>query len=151
EGRRRPETADVLPVISNVVDPRLDQLKEWIMMLDYRIKDERSRNGTGEQPERLLNDFFRIIGQLSGSLRIEFKEVNLDTGEVLVRTDDGDVPIEEVSQGMASLLGWVGVLMQRLYTVFDEEPNEQYILVLIDEIDAHMHPEWQQTLVPILS
>ena len=33
----------------------------------------------------------------------------------------------------------------------DKEPSEVYALVLIDEIDAHMHPDWQQKLVGQLS
>ena len=43
--------------------------------------------------------------------------------------------------------------MQRLYEVYDdvERPHEQFALVLMDEIDAHMHPEWQQRLVPALA
>jgi len=57
------------------------------------------------------------------------------------------------SQGTQSLLGWVGVLLERLYEVYDEaeSPREQPALVLIDEIDAHMHPTWQQSIVPSLT
>ena len=29
-------------------------------------------------------------------------------------------------------------------------PAQPSVLVLVDEIDAHMHPEWQQQLVPLL-
>src|SRR5262249_9892698 len=44
------------------------------------------------------------------------------------------------------------VLLQRLYEVFgkDKNPAYRYVLVLMDEIDAHMHPAWQQTLLPRL-
>ena len=39
--------------------------------------------------------------------------------------------------------------MQRLYEVFgqDEDPTQRYALILMDEIDAHMHPLWQRTLI----
>ena len=71
---------------------------------------------------------------------------------MLVRTNDGQIPIESLSQGMTSLLSWVGILLQRLYEVhYDSsnvtDPKQEYALVLMDEIDAHMHPKWQQTLV----
>jgi hypothetical protein len=86
---------------------------------------------------------------LTPGIRLRFGQVNPDTHEVTVVTDDGEVPIEMVSQGMTSLMGWVGVLLQRLYEVYgdDTDPAGRYALVLIDEIDAHMHPEWQQTVV----
>jgi hypothetical protein len=99
-----------------------------------------------------LNEFFRIIGRLTEGLKVSFDKVDVDLGQVLLITDDGQVPLEAVSQGTISLLGWIGVLMQRLYEVYDGEasPIEQYALVLIDEIDAHMHPYWQLRLIPLL-
>jgi hypothetical protein len=62
------------------------------------------------------------------------------------------VPIELLSQGLTSLIGWVGVLCQRLKETApnpanDPLPTDAYALVLVDEIDAHMHPAWQQVIV----
>ena len=55
-----------------------------------------------------------------------------------------------ISQGTQSVIGWTGVLLDRLHEVYshEEQPREQSALVLIDEIGAHMHPLWQQTIVP---
>ena len=48
-------------------------------------------------------------------------------------------------------MGWVGILLQRLYeTPLTVPPLDRYALVLIDEIDAHMHPSWQRSLVDTL-
>jgi hypothetical protein len=46
-------------------------------------------------------------------------------------------------------MGWIGVLLQRFYEIYgdQDDPTKGYALVLIDEIDAHMHPEWQQSIV----
>jgi hypothetical protein len=86
-------------------------------------------------------------------MAIRFGAVNQDTREVTVVTDDGKIPIELISQGSVSLMGWIGVLLQRLYEIHgdDEDPTKRYALVLIDEIDAHMHPEWQQSVVTDMS
>ena len=53
---------------------------------------------------------------------------------------------------MSSIFNWVGVLLQRLYDVFPNvpEPEKQPALVLIDEIDAHLHPDWQRRLVELV-
>jgi predicted ATP-binding protein involved in virulence len=42
--------------------------------------------------------------------------------------------------------------LQRLYDVHHalEDPEDGPALVLIDEIDAHMHPAWQRTIAPTL-
>jgi hypothetical protein len=62
------------------------------------------------------------------------------------------VPLELLSQGLTSLLGWVGFLCQRLKETAQESstepiPTNAFALVLVDELDAHMHPRWQQVLV----
>jgi predicted ATPase len=145
----RPTPEDLLPLVIGDPDPRLDKLKQWIVNLDYWIKDARSRNEDPGQYERLLNEFFVVVGQLTKGVRVKFKEVNPQTNEVRITTDDGDLPLESLSQGMTSLIGWVGILLQRLYELYgdSDNPRGQYALVLMDEIDAHLHPAWQQTLV----
>ena len=152
-GKSRPTTDDLLPLVKSDPDPRLDELKQWIINLDYRIKDERVKKVEDKRYEKLLQEFFLIIGRLTENVTVKFKEVELNTNQIKVITDDGEVPIEAVSQGTTSLIGWIGTLLQRLYEIYgqEDEPREKYALVLIDEIDAHMHPEWQQSLVPNLT
>jgi hypothetical protein len=65
--------------------------------------------------------------------------------DVLVDTDDGILSLDKLSQGTLSLLGWIGVLIQRLHEA--SASGQQRAIVLLDEIDAHMHPEWQQLII----
>ena len=165
-GIPRSTSADLLPLVNGEIDPRLDNLKNWIVDLDYKIKSELVQRGSRVKGgktryEQLRDDFFYVIGELTPGLKINYFAVNPETKEVTVETEDGLVPIEGVSQGTASLLGWIGILMERMYDVFGETgadygpgsaagPRNQYALVLIDEIDAHMHPKWQQLVVGTL-
>jgi AAA15 family ATPase/GTPase len=144
---RRPNSNDLLPILDNNPDPRINNLKQWIINLDYQISKG------NELEKRLLKDFFYVISRLVGIVRLDFGEVDPKTRQIEIITNDGNVPIEFISQGTQSLIGWVGVLLQRLYEVYSDskQPREQYALVLIDEIDAHMHPYWQQSIVPTLS
>jgi hypothetical protein len=148
EGRKRAAVEDLLPIVKGDPDPRLDRLKQWLVNLDSRINYERSNKGD-DRYERLLARFFQIFDDVTPGMAIRFGHVNQDTREVTVVTDDGEIPIELISQGSVSLMGWIGILLQRLYEIYgdDEDPTQRYALVLIDEIDAHMHPEWQQTVV----
>jgi hypothetical protein len=152
EGRKRATVEDLLPVVKGDPDPRLDRLKQWIVNLDSRINYEKTQGGDTRY-ERLLERFFQIVDRVTPGMAIRFGHVNQDTREVTVRTDDGEIPIELISQGSVSLMGWIGVLLQRLYEIHgdDEDPTQRYALVLIDEIDAHMHPEWQQSVVGDMS
>lgn len=150
-GKFRPTVEDVLPLVRGEADPRMDKLKQWIVNLDYLDKSERVKGLTGTRAERTLRKFFDVVGELTGRLEVRPQEVTAGH-QVLVRTPDGVVPIEALSQGLTSLFSWAGILIQRMFEVNEqlEDPTEGHALVLMDEIDAHMHPEWQRQLVPQL-
>lgn len=146
----RPVPSDLIPLIIGESDPRLDSLKGWLIELDNQINRD-FRNGIVDSPSlKLRRDFFDVIAALTPKVEIQFESIGDNGKTVLVRTADGIVPIEAVSQGTSSLMGWVGVLLRRLFDLYGsgEKPREQPALVLIDEIDAHMHPEWQRQLIP---
>jgi hypothetical protein len=152
--RLRPTIGDLMPLVTGVQDARLVEIKQWMINLDYwqRKPASRSRH-TPAFYEKLQASLFHMMRRLAGSMKIEFQGIQADTWEVTVVTADGPVPIEAVSQGTAALIGWTAVLLQRLYAMFDEadKPQEEPAIVLIDEIDAHMHPNWQKSLVSDLS
>lgn len=152
EGKRRPTTEDLLPLLKGTADPRLDELKQWLVNLDYWSKSEPP--GDGNRYSRLRDEFFRLAYDLTEGVKLRFKRVDEFTHQVTVETEDGEVPIEAVSQGTASVISWTGYLLQRLHEVYgqqDGDPRKRYALVLLDEIDAHMHPSWQQSMVERLS
>jgi uncharacterized protein (DUF2235 family)/predicted ATP-binding protein involved in virulence len=144
-----PVAGDLLPLVIGQPDFRLDGLQDWIVSLDHLVKDEISRGIKDGQNQRLINKFFEVVKTLTEGVNISFGSVNPATKQITVNTDDGEVPLEMVSQGTASLISWVGVILQRLYEIYpaDEDPTQRYFLVLMDEIDAHMHPQWQRIML----
>jgi hypothetical protein len=147
ETRQGPNPADLLPLMTGAADPRIVELKQWVVNLDYRALKEGD-----PKSQRLFDDFGQVIDRLTVGMKLEDIQVAPKTFEITVKVDGVRVPVEMLSQGTQSLIGWVGVLLERLYEFYDEvdKPREEYALVLMDEIDAHMHPEWQQTLIPSL-
>jgi predicted ATP-binding protein involved in virulence len=63
------------------------------------------------------------------------------------------IGIAQLSQGTNSILGWAGTSLQRIYEIHghDKDIKLQSAVVLIDEIDAHLHPDWQRRIVGALS
>ncbi len=152
-GMPNPDIPDLLPLIAGGVDARLDSIKQWIINTHVRSKPgDQVTKQRADHNKKLLQSFFEILGELTPGVKCSFHSVDLNTWDVIVTTDDGEVSIDLLSQGTSSIIGWVGVLLERLYEVFPNapEPEKQPALVLVDEIDAHMHPEWQITLVPLL-
>lgn len=143
-----PDVSDVLPLIAGEVDPRTESLKQWLINLESRRQRDKRESG---RLLELRNRFFELLNVFTPGLPVTFDRVDFDTNQVLVRTADSDVsiPIDYVSQGMISVIAWVGTLLQRMYAVRakSENPTQEPAVVLIDEIDAHLHPEWQQEII----
>jgi len=69
--------------------------------------------------------------------------------EVIFRERGTEVTINELSEGYKSVIIWVGDLLSRLSTL---QPNVQSTkefrgVVLVDEIDLHLHPKWGYSIV----
>lgn len=144
------EPADLLPMVNGEVDKRLGSFKQWLINAL-----EQAARGTSRAlaMKKLLDAIIRDV--VPG----EFKKLApLDSSYVIkVKTDEdeksspGDVPFDDLSQGMASIFNWLGVLAQRLYDFYPDakQPEENHAIVIIDEIDAHLHPDWQRRLVEL--
>ncbi len=63
-----------------------------------------------------------------------------------------DLPGTWLSQGYQSTIAWIADLVGQLFFERDEPPapEEMEGLVLLDEIDLHLHPRWQVDLIPLL-
>jgi predicted ATP-binding protein involved in virulence len=145
---------DLLPILRGVVDARFDAVRAWIARTELRAQNL-SRQGDHAAAERLRDasaHFFRILGEMLDGVSLALHEVDPNTWQVWVTANGVVVPIEALSQGTSAILGWVGATFVRLTEENPTEPEPWLLpaLVLIDEVDAHMHPRWQQTIVPLV-
>lgn len=152
-GAARPLAEDILPLITGERDPRLDGVKQLILRLDHSVESKDTPETDRRRYQALYARLFDMFKELAHGVKIERGPVDAQASEILIVTQDGTVPFEALSQGTLSLVSWTGALLQRLYEVTREgqEPTQSAAIVLIDEIDAHMHPAWQRTLVSRLS
>jgi energy-coupling factor transporter ATP-binding protein EcfA2 len=148
ETSKRPSRSDVVALLVGEPDSRLDSVKQRIINCDYLIKDSVASGVEPSKPRALLDDLVDAINVLTAELDVRFDHVDADSNTVYVRTADGILPVEALSQGANALIGWVGFVIQRLHDTAsaDEVPLQRSATVLIDEIDAHLHPDWQQQL-----
>lgn len=70
-------------------------------------------------------------------------------GQYLFDKDGILVPFAALSDGYRAFIGWVGDLLGHVH---DCSPRTSKLasmrgVVLVDEIDLHLHPKWQQTVV----
>jgi energy-coupling factor transporter ATP-binding protein EcfA2 len=138
--RNRVTIADIDPLITERVDSRLDDLQQWLVNLSALGRTD------------LIEVFFALVNEFFPTHEIAFTNVSKSNFEVMVKSVDGEIPLDQLSQGMSSLLSWVGFTLQRMFEVYarHDAPQNASALVIVDEIDAHLHPEWQRQLVPIV-
>jgi predicted ATP-binding protein involved in virulence len=145
-GPLNPSVEDVLPLLQGSVDVRLNDLQQWIVNTVLRAE----KNSTGREAQ-MLATFQDLIAEMVPGGHVKFSRLDRTLWTVFMDTGDGEIPLDGMSQGMSSILNWIGVLLQRLYDVYPESSNPEGEpgLVLIDEIDAHLHPRWQRQLVAL--
>jgi energy-coupling factor transporter ATP-binding protein EcfA2 len=151
DGWANPMVEDVLPLLASPVDYRLDDLKQWVVNIHARATGTAGDPQNTKRSAELRDSLFRLLADLTPGVECSFDRVD-ESWQVLVKTADGVVTIDQLSQGTTSVFSWVGTLLQRLYDIYKsaDNPKDGAALVLIDEISTHMHPEWQQELVPAL-
>jgi tetratricopeptide (TPR) repeat protein len=147
-----PVIEDILPLLLGSIDSRVDNLKQWLVNLQTRIESSSTPPQDRSRAVQMRDTFFRIMDELSPGLEVSFDHVDTRTWQVMVLTNDGTVSIDQLSQGMTSLLGWVGALLERMYEIhrLSSTPEQEPALLLVDEIAAHMHPEWEYAMVPLI-
>ena len=76
-----------------------------------------------------------------------------EDGEYLFERRGMGVPFPALSDGYRAYLGWIGDLLYHVcYTCpSGKKLVENRGIVMVDEIDLHLHPKWQMTVLPTLS
>ncbi|WP_233233276.1 AAA family ATPase [Bordetella sp. LUAb4] len=120
-------------------DADLVSLEDWAMDLDYRRED----NGRAIISSALN----RLLPGMS------FKSIDKERRAVIMSTIDGDVPLRQLSEGYQAMAAWAGDLLFRMTETFGDyrDPLAARGLLLIDEMDLHLHPVWKRTLVEFLN
>jgi len=82
-----------------------------------------------------------------------FSKVDASTNEIMVNTPNGEIYYEYLSAGFKSIISILfGIIKEIEYRFIDPKINAQDFkgIVLIDEIELHLHPEWQSKIVNVL-
>lgn len=80
-----------------------------------------------------------------------FHSVDASSNEIMVKTPAGEIYYEYLSSGFKSCLSimW-GVIKEIEYRFPDTAIGEVEGIALIDEIELHLHPEWQARIIVVL-
>ncbi len=137
EAFEHPRAQCVSTLFSN--DAVLNPLDTWAMDLDYRRKEEGL-----DAVRTALKDL------LPG---VSLTRIDREQRELIFATQDGELPLDQLSEGYQNMAAWCGDLLYRITEVYKDykSPLSARGLLLIDEIDLHLHPVWQRVLREFLN
>jgi hypothetical protein len=125
---------------------RHGRLKQWIVNLDFL----RAKAKADRQTELPLRDTLqRALNRIFSPYVFDGVD---DRFEVWFRTPHGRVRLEALSDGFRSIFVIITDMLMRLSLCTDDMTRvlDQEAVCMIDEIDAHLHPNWQEKVMPAL-
>lgn len=120
-----------------------------LIALDYQAYRE-GRPEVRKTIERIAS----ICSRITEGFPVAFAGVSEDNVGLFpaFKTPDGKVPLNVLSQGTQGLLLWLMrfVIGYSRHYNFPKSFANKPALLIIDEIDAHLHPSWQRRIIPEL-
>lgn len=145
-----------------VEDSPLLPAEEWFLQQDYIANQ---KNGGATAARRRLRTAMRLLSALlpesdfpkDSEDILSFKAIDLSPSRqriaVHVKTPYGEVQLRALSLGYRTLIAWTIDLAMQLFARYPDSKNPLHepAVVLVDEIDLHLHPKWQRQLFANLS
>lgn len=132
---------------------RLINAEEWLLQADYSAS-KRSVIGLKAQEKRdqIKDVLINLLPEVD-DIRITDPTNAKPNPGVEFKTPYGWVKLGALSLGYRTLIAWMVDLANRMFERYPRSANPlaEPAIVLVDEIDLHLHPRWQRTIMQYLS
>lgn len=104
------------------------------------------------QKSSCLDSQLELICQAIQQILPNFTGLRLGWKQIEVIKDCQVLRFDQLSEGEKCLIAMIGDLVRRLAMLNPDhlQPLTASAIVLIDEIELHLHPQWQHTIIPVL-
>ena len=143
-----PKIKDLLPIINDEDQACISDFTTWLGNLALKVSQ-------GNIDKRRIDTCFAIFSKLMGE-SIQFAGITkVKPLELWVKHQNPQqlIPLRLVSQGYQAVMGWVGLIIQRMFEAYAKsfQPLQQSSIIIIDEIDQLLHVKWQQKILTVLA
>ena len=136
-------------------DAVLRNAEEWLLQLDYAAS---KKSATQEQQKKRLAFVKKVLIDIMPKDEVTDIRFTVSSGthpkaSVEFQTPYGWVALRQLGHGFRTLIAWMVDFTSRLIEGDPNNPNPQNApaVVLVDEIDLHLHPIWQRQLMTYLT
>ena len=124
--------------------------EDWLLQLE--LAKAQNKVGASRRLKQLENIFKRstLFPELNGFKLVTDKDYN---NHIEFEYSDGSYRFEELGYGYQCMLAWIFDFSKRMFDRYphSDNPLKEAAVVIIDEIDLHLHPKWQSSLLHDLS
>lgn len=150
---REPSLSPFANSLSFVSTADTSQLANWIANQQFkRLKAKEA--GRTERATQLAQSIQDIESVVSKIIEADFAfETAEDDNNVRVRWAGRVIDMGLLPDGLKSIVSWIADLLMRLDRIpweGDVPPMKRSFLLLLDEVDIHLHPSWQRKVLPIV-
>lgn len=127
----------------------IKEITEWCLQMEIDAFKQGKKVSEYEAFKRLVGSFMKFMNDLDSIPVIEYSR----RYEELAYTENGvTLPISKLSAGYQSLLFMMIDIAYRLAILNPAHKNlgEAEGIILIDEVDLHLHPKWQWNVITAL-
>jgi AAA domain, putative AbiEii toxin, Type IV TA system/AAA domain len=128
--------------------------EEWMLQTDYacRTANDKLKKHLEKQLGQIFDILKRILPDVDDVKIAPATEENLHPRAEFL-TPYGWVHISNLGLGYRTAIAWMVDLAVRLFRRYPNSPDPlaEPAIVLVDEIDLHLHPRWQRTIMDFLT
>ena len=135
--------------------------EEWLLQIDYAarrhdtidIRDQYYMQDKFKEKEIVEKLLIKILPDIDDIRVSERKKRRNPNPIVEFKTPYGWVEAKDLSLGYRTSMAWMVDFASRMFDLYPDSDNPlaEPAVVLIDEIDLHLHPKWQRDLLDWLS
>jgi energy-coupling factor transporter ATP-binding protein EcfA2 len=127
--------------------------EEWLLRADYSALVRSPLQAQAQaRRDQLVEVLINLLPDVSDIRFVQPTEIGRKP-RVEVQVPYGWVTISDLSLGYRALVAWIVDLAYRMFERYPDSDNPlaEPAIVLVDEIDLHLHPKWQRSLISYLT
>lgn len=119
------------------------------LIVSLKLRQEHVESSDAKKRQKIINNAVSLFMEGFSNLNVELKP----TLHLSVETNNKKINVLQLSQGEKSLLALVLDICRRMIVLnpLSENPMLTAGIILIDEVDLHLHPEWQRNILKKLN
>lgn len=128
--------------------------EEWLLQTDYAARSAagKTRDRLQKQLSQIIEILKRILPDIE-DIRIAPADEEISRPRAEFLTPYGWVRLSSLGLGYRTAIAWMVDLAVRLFRRYPDskDPLAEPAIVLVDEIDLHLHPKWQRNIMSFLT